>query len=168
MGTNIRILIVRSAVRQCDESDVPQCLSCWSLSRTIIWLFNGLNRPIMASAVLVVNVLCVRWIVRKWENQSRPCFQLSWRSVKNPSLIHVCCWTWMLSHTFRWVAVSDWCWELDRAAVECRLWPLVDVVGSWSLRLLSVCGSHPVTISGAVFGLSLFKYITICVRFDWF
>ena len=42
---------------------------------------------------------------------------------------------------------------LGRAAVECRLRPLVVVVGSWSLSLLSVHGSHPVTISGAVFDL---------------
>ena len=51
---------------------------------------------------------------------------------------------------------------LGRAAVECRLRPLVDVVGSWSLSLLSVHGSYPVIISGAVFDLSLFKYTTIC------
>ena len=47
---------------------------------------------------------------------------------------------------------------LGRAAVECRLRPLVVVVGSWSLSLLSVHGSHPVTISGAVFDLFLFNY----------
>ena len=42
---------------------------------------------------------------------------------------------------------------LGRAAVECRLRPLVVVVGSWSLSLLSVRGSQPVTFTGAVFDL---------------
>ena len=49
------------------------------------------------------------------------------------------------------------CLCLGKAAVDCRLRSLVVVVDSWSLSLPSVHGSHPVTISGAVFDLFLFN-----------
>ena len=136
--------------------------SCSSLFHTVKWLLNGIGmfrvflRFWLTSSVCLVNI----------ESLGKPVSSLlpDELEIGEKPISHPYAFGWhrCLSHAFRWFCWDwfvvedscDWLIVLGRAALECWLRPLVDVVVSWSLCLFSVYGSHPVTNSGAVFGLS--------------